>query len=145
MLPHRHQEEVRSGGKVQQDLQGEVHVKFSKMRKKMKQTAYFKDAIPHILYEYNFIDDHRSIKEFITRYKPKGKHFFTSEKEEDSKAPRHMLMRGKEGQFINWKRANKENSQYSERQDWCIEERRCEACAVFQRIVFFYREKRKEG
>ena len=29
--------------------------------------------------------------------------FFTSEKEEDSKAPSHMLMRGREGQFINWK------------------------------------------
>ena len=44
----------------------------------------------------------------MTRYKAKGKHFFTSEKEDDSKAPSHMLMRG---------RANKENGQYSERQD----------------------------
>ena len=65
---------------------------------------YVNVAIPYILNEYNFIDGHRSIKEFITRYKPKGKHFFTSEKEEDSKAPGHMLMSGKEGQFINWKK-----------------------------------------
>ena len=29
---------------------------------------------------------------------------FTSEKEYGSKAPSHMLMSGKEGQFINWKK-----------------------------------------
>ena len=43
----------------------EKYVKYAKHMKKMKQTAYFRDAIPHILYEYNFIGDHRSIKEFI--------------------------------------------------------------------------------
>ena len=65
----------------------------------MTKTAYFKDAIPRILYEYNFSDDHRSIncKEFITRYKP-------NLRKEHSKAFSHMLMREKEGQFINSKK-----------------------------------------
>ena len=50
----------------------------------LKKTAYFKDAIPQILEEYNFIDDHRSIKEFMTRCKEKGKHFFTPDKQDSA-------------------------------------------------------------
>ena len=81
----------------------EKYVTYAKNMNKLKQTAYFRDAIPKILEEYNFIDDHRSIKEFMTRYKEKGKHFFTPDKQDSAKAPIHMLMRGKEGQFIKWK------------------------------------------
>ena len=47
------------------------YVKFAKMMKAMKKTAY--DAIHHILNVYNFIDDHKSIEELITGYEPKGK------------------------------------------------------------------------
>ena len=43
----------------------EKYVKYAKHMKKMKKTAYFSQAIPQILEEYNFIDDHRSLKEFI--------------------------------------------------------------------------------
>ena len=55
----------------------EKYVTYAKNMSKLKKTAYFKDAIPKILEEHNFIDDHRSIKSFMTRYKEKGKHFFT--------------------------------------------------------------------
>ena len=73
----------------------EKYVAYAKNMNNLMKTAYFKDAIPQILEEYNFIDDHRAIKEFMTRYKKKGKHFFTPNKEESAKAPIHMLMRGK--------------------------------------------------
>ena len=81
----------------------EKYVICTKNMKKLKQTAYFRDAIPQILEEYNFIDDHRSIKELMARYKEKGKHFFTAEKQDSAKDPIHMLMQGKEGQFMKWK------------------------------------------
>ena len=81
----------------------EKYVAYAKNMSKLKKASYFKDAIPLILEEYNFIDDHRSIKEFMTRYKEKGKHFFTSDKQDSAKAPIHMLMKGKEGQFMKWK------------------------------------------
>ena len=81
----------------------EKYVTYAKNMSKLKKTAYFSQAIPQILEEYNFSDDHRSINEFMTRYKEKGKHFFTPDKEDSAKAPIHMLMRGKEGQFIKWK------------------------------------------
>ena len=38
----------------------------------------------------------------MTLYKETDKHFFTVEKEDGAKAAIHMLMRGKEGQFIKW-------------------------------------------
>ena len=47
----------------------EKYVAYAKNMSKLKKASYFKDAIPLILEEYNFIDDHRSIKEFMTRYK----------------------------------------------------------------------------
>ena len=40
----------------------------------------------------------------MTRYKEKGKHFFTSDKQDTAKASIHMLMRGKEEAFIKWKK-----------------------------------------
>ena len=81
----------------------EKYVACAKNMNKLKKTAYFKDSIPQILEEYNFIDDHRAIKEFMTKYKEKGNHFFTPDKEDSAKAPIQMLMRLKEGQFIKWK------------------------------------------
>ena len=49
----------------------EKYVTCARNMKKLKKTAYFSQAIPQILEENNFIDDHRSIKEFSTRYKAK--------------------------------------------------------------------------
>ena len=38
----------------------------------------------------------------MIRYKAKVEHFFTPDKKDSAKAPILMLMRGKEGKFINW-------------------------------------------
>ena len=40
----------------------EKYMTYAKNMTKLKKTGYFKDAIPKILEEFNFIDDHRSIK-----------------------------------------------------------------------------------
>ena len=39
----------------------------------------------------------------MTRYKEKGEHFFTPDKQDSAKAPIHMLMQAKEAQFMKWK------------------------------------------
>ena len=67
---------------------------------------YFKKAIPEILEDYNFRDDHKTIKEFITRQIGKGKHYFTGKypnRLTSSKAPIHMLEPGREEEFMKWK------------------------------------------
>ena len=67
----------RRGGEVERFNRTfrEKYVAYAKNMRKLKMPSYFKDAIPKILEEYNFIDDHRSINEIMTRYKEKGKHF----------------------------------------------------------------------
>ena len=70
------------------------------------ENLYFKKAIPEILEDYNFRDDHKTIKEFITRQIGKGKHYFTEKypnRLTSSKAPKHMLKPGREEEFMKWK------------------------------------------
>ena len=66
----------------------------------------FNVAISEILEDYNFRDDHKTIKEFITRQIGKGKHYFTEKypnRLTSSKAPIHMLEPGREEEFMKWK------------------------------------------
>ena len=68
---------------------------------------YFPTAIPAILEDYNYRDDHRAIKEFITRKTKKGDWYFTKKfpsRLKGSKAPIHMLLPGYEEEFIKWKK-----------------------------------------
>ena len=68
---------------------------------------HFPVAIPAILEDYNHRDDHRAIKEFITRKFKKGDWYFTKKfpsRLKESKAPIHMLLPGYEEEFIKWKK-----------------------------------------
>ena len=68
---------------------------------------YFPVAIPAILEDYNYRDDHRAIKDFITRKTKKGDWYFTKKfpsRLKESKAPIHKLLPGYEEEFIKWKK-----------------------------------------
>ena len=67
---------------------------------------YFNVAISEILEDYNIRDDHKAIRQFITRRIKKGGWYFRKKfpsRLKASKAPIHMLEPGREEDFIKWK------------------------------------------
>ena len=107
-------------------------------------SKYFNVAIPDILEDYNFIDDHKSIKQFITRKQKKGSHYFNTEaRKEAAKAPVYMLEPGREAQFVAWKA--KETKQVDEIQKDRIQALRKTDQVKYFRGLFHSKRRGKKG